>query len=338
MLRRLLTHATNTIYNLPIVVLMPHSRCNCRCVMCDIWKANHEKKEIAIEELRRHVAVFKKLGVREVVLSGGEPLMHSNLWELCRLMSESNISITMLSTGLLLEKHAQEIVQHCNNVIISLDGPQEIHDRIRNIPLGFSKIEKGIKALRALDPNFKVTGRCVIQHHNFLEFIPIVRSAKAIGLNQISFLAADVTTSAFNHSSEKVPANEISLSPSETQAFEKILQQSFVELKEEYVSGFIAENPMKMLRILDYYRALKGLTEFPKVNCNAPWVSAVIESNGDVMPCYFHKPYGNIYDHQLDEVLNAPASVAFRKSLKVGMNEVCEKCVCSLKLGVAEML
>src|ERR1700712_1582683 len=98
MIRRLLTLGTNKIYNLPVVVLMPHSRCNCRCVMCDIWKANHNKKEISAEELQKHLHQFRKLKVREVVFSGGEPLMHPNLWKLCELLRENGIKITLLST------------------------------------------------------------------------------------------------------------------------------------------------------------------------------------------------------------------------------------------------
>src|ERR1700754_4104035 len=104
MVKRLLTRLTDTIYDLPVLVLMPHSRCNCRCVMCDIWKANGDKKELSVEVLERHSAQFKKLGVREVVFSGGEALMHSNLWKFCEVLRRSDIQITLLSTGLLLQK------------------------------------------------------------------------------------------------------------------------------------------------------------------------------------------------------------------------------------------
>ncbi len=41
------------ITSLPILILYPHSRCNCRCVMCDIWKTN-DTAEISFEELQRH--------------------------------------------------------------------------------------------------------------------------------------------------------------------------------------------------------------------------------------------------------------------------------------------
>src|ERR1700690_514939 len=115
MLAGILTRATHKIHRLPIIILMPHSRCNCRCVMCDIWKANQDKKEISVEELDRHIAHFKKLKVREVVLSGGEALMHTNLLKLCSLLRKNGMRMTLLSTGLLLQKNAAEITAFCDS-------------------------------------------------------------------------------------------------------------------------------------------------------------------------------------------------------------------------------
>src|SRR5467141_3852326 len=68
------------VHSLPVLVLMPHSRCNCQCVMCDIWKNNQNKREITSRDLAPHLEAFRRLGVKRVVLSGGEPLMHSNMW------------------------------------------------------------------------------------------------------------------------------------------------------------------------------------------------------------------------------------------------------------------
>ena len=248
MLSRLLTLATDKIYNLPIIVMMPHSRCNCRCVMCDIWKANHDKKEISAGELQKHIKHFKKLGVREIVLSGGEALMHSNLWSLCYMLRDNGIKITLLSTGLLLEKNAPEIVANFKSVIISLDGSQSVHDKIRNIPQGFEKISAGVKALKDLNSDFSITARCVLQRHNYTDFVAIVAAARKMGLDQISFLAADVSTAAFNHVEQwtKERVSEVALDKEETTEFEKIIENSFSELSSEYDSGFIAENPHKM--------------------------------------------------------------------------------------------
>src|SRR5690349_5167839 len=106
MLKRFLTRATDRIYELPVLVLMPHSRCNCRCVMCDIWKANQHKQELTVETLQKHVNAFKKLNVKHVALSGGEALMHTNLWRFCEVLKDAGIRIALLSTGVSLRAHA----------------------------------------------------------------------------------------------------------------------------------------------------------------------------------------------------------------------------------------
>src|SRR3954447_21893980 len=178
--RRTLTRRTHQIHSLPIVILMPHSRCNCRCVMCDIWKANHLKRELSRDDLARHLDDFRRFNVQRVVLSGGEALMHSNLWTLCEMLKELGISITLLSTGLLLKRNAEEIVRWCDEVTISIDGPRKTHDAIRAIPGAFDKLAEGVAALKERAPGFKVTARCVIQRRNFRELDAIIEAAHTI--------------------------------------------------------------------------------------------------------------------------------------------------------------
>src|SRR5260221_5770785 len=159
MLRRLLTLTTNRIYSLPVMVLMPHSRCNCRCVMCDIWKSNHDKKEISTEVLQQHIQAFKKLGVKRVALSGGEALMHANLWNFCDQLHAIGVKISLLSTGILLAPHADEVTTHCADVIASLDGSRGVHNAIRTIPSEFEKLEQGVRWLNQIEKHFPVTSR-----------------------------------------------------------------------------------------------------------------------------------------------------------------------------------
>lgn len=234
MIKSILTRLTDRIYTLPVLVLMPHSRCNCRCVMCDIWKANQERKELSIEWLKKHADTFASLGVREVVLSGGEALMHTNLWNFCAVLRERKMRVVILSTGLLLEKHASDVVANLSEVIVSLDGSETVHDEIRNIPHGFEKLSRGVKAIKEIAPSFRITARSVIQRANWLDFINIVRAARSMGLDATSFLAADVSTTAFNRpegwNGERV--SEVALSSDEAAGFERLLQESFVALKE----------------------------------------------------------------------------------------------------------
>ena len=67
--------ATNQIHTMPVVVISPHNQCNCRCVMCDIWRIR-EPQEITPADLERQMASFRDLGVRWVVFTGGEPQMN----------------------------------------------------------------------------------------------------------------------------------------------------------------------------------------------------------------------------------------------------------------------
>ena len=101
---------------LPILVLEPHNRCNCRCVMCDIWKRT-EAQEISAAELERYLEDIEHLGVEWVVFTGGEPLMHSDLFRLSTMLRDRGIRTTVLSTGLLLERNAARIVEKVARVM-----------------------------------------------------------------------------------------------------------------------------------------------------------------------------------------------------------------------------
>src|ERR1700750_3032402 len=93
-----LMNPDDLIVELPILVLNVHSRCNCRCVMCDIWK-REENTELSLHALENHRASLRRLHVRWVILSGGEPLFHRDLHALCTFFRALDIRLTLLTTG-----------------------------------------------------------------------------------------------------------------------------------------------------------------------------------------------------------------------------------------------
>ncbi|MBI2951672.1 radical SAM protein [bacterium] len=335
-LKRLLTRATHRIFTLPVVVLMPHSRCNCRCVMCDIWRANQNRQELSREDLTRHVDAFRKFNVQWAVLSGGEALMHTHLWTLCELLKGLGVRITLLSTGLLLKPHAPHVARWVDEVIVSLDGSRETHDAIRGVPQAYDRLAEGVAALRAVSPRFRVTARCVLQRRNFRDLPRIIAAAHDLKLDQISFLAADTFSTAFNRPEpwDAGRVADIALPPEEVDEFREILEETLRRCASDFASGFIAEAPDKLRRLPRYYAALNGDDPFPQNACNAPHVSAVVEADGTVRPCFFHRPLGNIHEQPLDAILNAPESIAFRRRLSVRNDPICRRCVCTLRLGL----
>ena len=167
--------------SLPVLILYPHSRCNCRCVMCDIWKTD-STQEISAAELERHGDDIARLRVEWVVFSGGEPLMHSDLFRLCQFLRERKIRTTLLSTGLLIERHANQIIECLDDVIVSLDGPREIHDAIRRVPGAFDLLAAGVTALHQRNPNFAVSARSTVQSRNCAALRATVEAARGLGL------------------------------------------------------------------------------------------------------------------------------------------------------------
>ncbi len=288
-----------------------------------------------MEDIQKHIKTFQQLGVKRVALSGGEALMHPNLWALCQALKSIEVKISLLSTGVTMKSHAIGVVEHCDDVVVSLDGSPQIHNQIRNIPNAFEKLAEGVRAIKELNSSFRITGRCVIQKSNFRDFENIVSTARQLGLDQISFLAADVSSSAFNRAEpwEKGKTDQVALDLSEAEELETIFNNLIPQFEIKYGKRFIAESPEKLMQITQHYKAHLGQAKFPNKKCNAPWVSAVIESNGDVMPCFFHQSYGNIYQADFRKIINSAKAIHFRKELNVAKNPTCEKCVCSLHIS-----
>jgi MoaA/NifB/PqqE/SkfB family radical SAM enzyme len=302
--------------------------------MCDIWKGNHNLKQLTEDDISGLLTAFKKFGTQQVLMSGGEALLNPNFFRFCEILKKEKIKISLLSTGLTLKKNAQQIVDWVDDIIVSLDGDETMHNTIRNIPDAFNKMSEGIDAIKAIKPGFKITCRTVIHQQNFRIWPQIIDSAKEIGLDQISFLPADVSSHAFNREIpwDKNRQNEILPGQKDLAELKSVIDSLLIEYKNDFAINYIAESPEKMNRIYQYYAAFYGLNEPPYKKCNAPWVSTVIEADGSVRHCFFHEAYGNIKNDALENIINNKTAVGFRKQLDMGNNETCKKCVCYLNL------
>jgi len=315
------------IHRLPVLVISAHNRCNCRCAMCDIWR-NDEAKSFTAADLDRQLHDIGNLGVEWVVFTGGEALMNADIFAMARTLRRSGIRVTLLTSGLLLARYAQNVAADIDDVIVSLDGPRGIHDRIRRVIGAFDQLSAGVRALRAAAPEYPIAARCTVQKANHSALLDTAHAANSLGLASISFLAVDAGSTAFNHQLATLDKRTRNLLLSRAEI--EVLEEEVHRLIAHPLYAMVAEKPEKLHRLVAYFRALATGSEPAAPRCNAPWVSTVVEHDGAVRPCFFHPPFGRLGVQSLFQVLNSDHARAFRDSLDVATNPICRRCVCSL--------
>jgi MoaA/NifB/PqqE/SkfB family radical SAM enzyme len=124
------------------------SRCNMKCSFCDWWKMN--MPELPTKKALVAIDQVCSLGVPFFDLSGGEPLLRKDLSTLAKRASSYGCLVSMNTNGTLLKSgRVSEIADAFDVVVVSLDGPKEIHDKIRGVTGTYDKAIETIKLLKA---------------------------------------------------------------------------------------------------------------------------------------------------------------------------------------------
>jgi Fe-coproporphyrin III synthase len=278
---------------------------------------------------------FAQLRTQLVLLSGGEPLLNPDWAAIAQLLRKNGLKVWLLTSGLALAKLAGRAAPLFDALTVSLDGTDpETYAAIRGLN-AFHKVCEGIRAAGAhgARPGIRVT----LQRANFRQLPAFVDLAKDLGARQVSFLAVDVANPhAFGRTDDFV--SDLALRPEDLPQLERILDSMEQDHAEDFRSGFIAESPQKLRRILQYFAAIRGMGPYPPVHCNAPEFSAVIGATGRVQPCFFISgpldarisETGARLGGDLAGVLNSAGMSALRTAIRDGQRAECKTCVCSL--------
>ncbi len=137
------------------IVIAITYRCNSRCKMCNIWQKTNHNGEITLKSLNN---LPKNLS--SINISGGEPFLRPDITEIIKTIKKRcpRVSIIISSNGfageLILKKMCELIKIEPNiGIAFSIDGINEKHNAIRNIPNGYNKILKTINSLKKLGIN-----------------------------------------------------------------------------------------------------------------------------------------------------------------------------------------
>jgi Fe-coproporphyrin III synthase len=310
------------------VTLYVTDRCNSRCVTCDYWR--HGRDDMDLAAVTRLLPSFAQLRTQVVLLSGGEPLLNPEWAAIAQLLRKNGLKVWLLTSGLALAKHGRRAAELFDAITVSLDGTDpETYAAIRGLD-AFHKVCGGI--LAAAGHGRRSGIRVTLQRANYRQLPRFVDLAKILGALQVSFLAVDVANPhAFGRTDDFV--SDLALRPEDLPVFEQVLSSVERDHAEDFRSGFIAESPAKLRRILQYFAAVRGEGAYPPVRCNAPEFSAVVGASGKVQPCFFISgpPDARLsLEVDLPGALNSASMSALRRSIRAGDRAECKTCVCSM--------
>lgn len=107
-------------------------RCNASCSFCDIWE--RPSPYVTVEQVAQNLSALRKLGVRVIDFTGGEPLLHRQIDQLLQLAKDMGFITTLTTNGLLYPKWAERLRGLVDMLHFSLDSPhKEAHDASRGV-------------------------------------------------------------------------------------------------------------------------------------------------------------------------------------------------------------
>ena len=324
---RLPPPAADALASLPLLTLYLTERCNSRCVSCDHWRTG--RADLTPAAIEAWLPSLAGLGTRVVQFSGGEPLLHPQWPAIAQRLRAEGLQLWLLTAGLALAKQAEQVHACFDAVTVSLDGTTPAnYAAIRGLD-AFDAVCAGVRRLAQLGtpPGLRVT----VQRANHADLPAFVALAHGLGARSVSFLAADVgNPQAFG----REPGGDFGVGVALRAEDLPRLREGIATLEREHAadfrSGFIAESPDKLRRIVAHGAALLGLDAPPAVRCNAPEFSAVIEADGSLRPCFFIPGPGVAAGTDLRLALNGGAMRQLRRDIREQRRAECRHCVCSM--------
>ncbi len=138
-----------------IAVLVPTLRCNLHCPYCFqrdeaglAWQPQ-DGAELSLAEWQGVVAELASLGPHVIVI-GGELFLYRDALKLLRAVKQAGLPLTVITNGIALPRVAAELLEiGLDRLIVSLDGPPEIHNAVRGHRRGYQLATEGIARVLA---------------------------------------------------------------------------------------------------------------------------------------------------------------------------------------------
>jgi MoaA/NifB/PqqE/SkfB family radical SAM enzyme len=276
------------------------SRCQAQCIMCNIWQKPVEN-ELSLDEIEQVFSRYKRFSW--VNLTGGELFMRSDFTEIVRIIDRNSPQLYLLNfstNGYLTDTivaAVREILEQTSIprllVSVSLDGPPELHDRIRGLPGSWERAIATFRQLRELcSRKFSVYLGYTLQDAN----LDALDATMAAARQELGSLSIDEFHMNIAHVSGHYYANNAFSGIPEPDAARRVLGRISVARKRRLFDpvSMLEHRYQKLARIYQQ----TGITPLP---CQAAGVSCFVDPGGNVYPCStFAVPIGSLRESGYD--------------------------------------
>lgn len=163
----------------PLTLLLLINRgCNLRCAFCDLWDRG---QNMPLAQVLKLLDEAVAIGTRTLVITGGEPFLHPQLFDVVRAAKARGLSVNITTNGTLVDRRWAELTQSgVDSLSMSLDGLDTTHDQLRGKVGAF---QQTVAALRRVKTEAGITTSVyfTVTNQNVHELVPVFELSRQLG-------------------------------------------------------------------------------------------------------------------------------------------------------------
>lgn len=311
-LKRNLLFYFSHLFNWPLVtpdylMLSITDRCNLRCVMCGVPNGTTSEKELTVEEIKNIIKEATNIfGFVKVTLSGGEPFLRNDIFEIIKYIHENKLTVDINTNGILINDDiAEKIIEaKINSLTISLDGATaKTNDSIRGSGV-YSKIISAINSLNNIkkgnvQPYINIS--YTIMDANVHEIKDIIGLALQLNCSSVSFqpVIGD------NTQIHKKNDNPLFISMDHLELLSNL--EESIHSSSKHINVYYPSTAM----MCSYFT---GSSNPRKWNCFAGYNRISISAIGEIYTC--QGSFGNIRRNSIKDIWYGKKAYYLRKQIK----------------------
>lgn len=220
----------------PVVIWNLIRRCNLTCKHCYSISADTQfKGELSTDEVYTTLDDLKQYGVPVLILSGGEPLMRPDIFEISHRTKEMGFYVGLSTNGTLIDEENIEKIAAVgyNYVGISIDGLEKTHDQFRRLEGAFQQSMRGIALCQ--QHGIKVGLRFTLTQENAHDLEPLLDLTESLGVDK--FYLSHLNYAGRGNKNREEDAHHQTTRQAMDLLFQRAWEQSEKEDGIEFVTG-----------------------------------------------------------------------------------------------------